>query len=74
MPEIKLFDWNTVWMTTGPFIIAFVILILALGVFSIFFGRMRKGLLKDVMGILAIVVLAALTLGSIQVIAFIWGQ
>ena len=74
MPEIKLFDWDKVWVTTGPFIIAFLILILAIGVFSIFFGRMRRGLLKDVIGILAIVALAALTLGSIQVAAFIWGQ
>ncbi|WP_153465086.1 hypothetical protein [Sediminibacillus terrae] len=71
--EVELFDWSQLWEVTGPFIImgitAVVLCVIALIVISV----IPKGIVKELVRVIAIVCVLGGSVLSLYIASQIWG-
>lgn len=72
LPEIELFDFNSLWEFGGPFIITAIVIIVFALISLIFLSSINKGLVKEIIRIGIIVGLIVVTLASFQITSYLW--
>ncbi|UOQ85682.1 hypothetical protein [Gracilibacillus salinarum] len=72
--EVNLFNWNSLWDVAGPFIIMGITAVVLGIVFMIIINLIPRGILREIVRILAIVAIIGGSLLSLQIAANIWSH
>ncbi|WP_186579765.1 hypothetical protein [Aquibacillus kalidii] len=72
--EIALFEWSQIWEVAGPFIIMGIAALIIGIIFLIIISAMPKGLMKELVRILAILSVIGGSLLALYIASQIWGQ
>lgn len=73
VPEIEsLISLNDIWTVAGPIIITAVVILIVGLLLLIIKQNIKKGLLRDIFGIFAMVAIVLVTIVSFQITSYIW--
>ncbi|RAZ73618.1 hypothetical protein [Planococcus halotolerans] len=76
MPEMQLLDWNVIWsdfqIAFGPFAVALIPVIIAAVVLLIIKQLIPKGVLRQIFGIVSMVIIVYIAITSISNTTMNW--
>lgn len=72
--EVSLLKWDDVWGVAGPFIIMGITTIILGILFIVIVNLMSKGLLREIVKVLAIITIVAGALLSLSIASNIWSN